>query len=187
MIIYLNMLETEADREIFQKLYEENKPMLWHIARKIVRNEADAEDAVHNCFLRLAENFSRYRNQSYSNLIRLCKAISRNAATDIAREYRKEGDFQEETGCWEDDVVDISPDVLDKLIEQYEKNLLDRAVKKLAGAEKDLIFLQYGLGMKPKEIGKMLNMTSAMVRKRMCRCRNKLVTILEGEEYESLR
>ena len=84
-------------------------------------------------------------------------------------------------------MVDISPDVLDKLIEQYEKNLLDRAVKKLAGAEKDLIFLQYGLGMKPKEIGKMLNMTSAMVRKRMCRCRNKLVTILEGEEYESLR
>lgn len=36
MIIYLNMLETEEDRDVCQKLYEENKQKLFRIANKIL-------------------------------------------------------------------------------------------------------------------------------------------------------
>lgn len=186
-MIYLNMLESDADREIFHKLYVEIKPMLWHVARKIVRNEPDAEDAVHTCFLHLAENFSRYRSQSYDNLIKLCRVISRNAATDITREYRKVSDILEEDVCWEESVVDTSPDVLDKIIKRYESSLLDQAVKQLSVEERELIFMRYALGFKPKKIAKVYHMDYEKVRKKLHRSKNKLAKILEGEEYEGLR
>lgn len=187
MIVYLNMLETEADREIFEKLYEENKQLLWHIIRKVVRNEADVEDALHNCFLHLAENFSRYRDQPYDNLVKLCVVIAKNVATDIAREYQKVGDISEENVDWDEYVEDISPDVLDQVIKKYEEHLLDQAVKQLSEDERKLIFLRYVLEFKPTSIAKIYGMDYEIVRKKLHRSKNKLAKILEGEEYEGLR
>ena len=187
MIVYLNMLETEADREIFQKLYEENKLMLWHIVRKVVRNELDAEDAVHTCFLRLAENFSRYRNQPYGNLVKLCIVIAKNVATDISREYQKAGDIGKENIDWEEHVEDFSPDVLDKVIKKYEEQLLDQAVEQLSDEEKRLVFLRYVLGFKPKKIARIYGMDYETIRKKLHRSKNKLAKILEEDEYEGLR
>ena len=187
MIIYLNMLETDEDREIFAKLYEDAKPMLWHVARKIVRNEADAEDAIHTCFLHLAENFGKYKGQSYENLIKLCNVISKNAATDIARDYGKVGDVLEEDIFWDDNVVDPSPGVLDKLIERYESELLDRAVKRLSPLERELLFVRYVLGFKPMKIARMYRMDYEVVKKKLRNSKYRLAKILEEKEYEGLR
>ena len=61
MIIYLNMLETEDDRDVCQKLYEENKQRLFRIANKILQNTADAEDVVQICFSKIIGDFDDYR------------------------------------------------------------------------------------------------------------------------------
>lgn len=187
MIVYLNMLEAETDREIFQKLYEENKQMLVHIVRKILRNEADVEDAVHTCFLHLAENFSRYRNQPYDNLVKLSIVIAKNIATDMSRDYQKVGDISEEDIGWEEHMEDITPGVLEILIKKYEERLLDQAVKQLSDEERRFIFLRYVLEFKPMTIAKIYNMDYEMVRKKLHRSKSKLAKILEGEEYECLR
>lgn len=187
MIVYFSMLETEAEREVFQRLYEENRQKLYCIAWKILRNEADAEDAVHICFLKVVDKFARYRHLTYKQLARLCCAVVRNAAIDIARENGKKGNYKTEAYNSENDMFDCGTDILAEIIKQYERELVTQALMQLAEEERDFLMLQYDLGLKPKDIGELMDMSSASVRKKMQGCRNKVAKILEGEEYEGLR
>lgn len=184
--MYLTMLETAADKVIFEKLYEENRQKMHFIARKVVHDETNTEDAVHNGFLKLANNFSKYRHKPYEDLVKICTIIVKNAAIDIIRENRKHRRFSGENGFTEDSVPDIAPDILDKIIEQYESALVDEALKELEEAEREILYLQYAAGFKPKEIGEMLDMTSAEVRKKTFVSRNKLAKILERKGFEGL-
>lgn len=187
IIVYLSMLESDSDREIFSRLYNENKQKLIYIARKLVRNDADAEDAVHNCFLNLAENFDKYHNQPYENLAKLCRTITRNAAIDVVRKYETEGDVLNGTELKEDWLLDSSQDVESMLIAQEDIELMDQALMELEEEERDILYLQYVLGLKPKDIAVLYKVTSAVIRKRTFNCRAKLAKILEDEKYESLR
>ena len=186
MIIYFNVLETEADRDVCQKLYEENRQKLFRIANKIVQNRTDAEDAVHSCFSKVINNFEDYRNMSYEELVIMCQTIVKHDAIDIVREHKKTVNFTDEGHLGEDDVVGLSPDILDQLIERHEKTLVTQAIMELKEDERELMYLQYVSELKPKEIAKLLDTTSGAVRKKTLRCRNKLAKILEGYGHESL-
>lgn len=187
MIVYLSMLEGDSDRDIFQKLYDENRQKLYYIAYKILHHEADAEDAVHTCFVKMATKFARYRHLPYEDLVKLCCAIVRHTATDTCREYAKKGIFYDEVGQGEGQIQDTAPDVLEQVIMRFENDLIMQALMQLTEEEREFLNLQYGLGLKPKEIATLLDMSSQAVRKKMMRCRNKLAKVLEGEEYECLR
>ena len=172
-------LRTEENSVILQKLYERSRQKLYYIAWGILHNEADAEDAVHTCFLKIADKFTRYSHLSYDELERLCCTVVRNAATDIAREYEKKGNFIEGFNQDEDDLPDMAPDVLDQLIEKMERQDLVKALMQLDIQERDFLNMQYVLGLKPKVIGKLTGMSSEAVRKKIFRCRVKLAKILE--------
>lgn len=187
MIVYLSMLETDSDRDVFRKLYDENRQKLYYIAFKILHHEADAEDAVHTCFVKMAEHFAKYRHLPYDELVKLCCTIVRHAATDTAREYAKKGYPLDEEGFGEGHVLDQLPDVLDQMIERFENDLIMQALMQLTEDEREFLHLQYGLGLKPKDIATLLGMPPTAVRKKMLRLRNKLAKVLEGEEYECLR
>ncbi len=178
------MLETEEDKVIFHRLYKENRQKLYFIAWRILHNETYAEDAVHAGFLKLANTFGRYRQQPYVNLVKICSITVRNAAIDITRENEKKYNFWDENGKDGDNIADATPDILDELIAKQERSVVAEALMELEEEERELIYLQYTAGMKPKEIGKMLNMTSAAIRKKTFYSRNKLARILESKGYK---
>ena len=43
-MIYFMLLETEEDRKKFQEIYEDNYLKMYHVARSMGRNQADAEN-----------------------------------------------------------------------------------------------------------------------------------------------
>lgn len=55
MIVYLSMIESPEDQSKFELLYTEYRDVMYHVAFKILQNEQDAEDAVHQAFLKIAE------------------------------------------------------------------------------------------------------------------------------------
>ena len=187
MIIYFNVLETEYDRDVCQRLYAENKQKLFRIANKILQNTADAEDAVQSCFSKIIDNFQDYRDIPYDEMVILCQTIVKHEAIDITREHKKTVHFTDGIYLGEDDVVSYTPDVLDQLIEHYEQSLVVQAIMELNEDERELMHLQYVVGLKPKDIAKLFSTTSGVVRKKTLRCRLKLAKILEGYDYECLR
>lgn len=185
--MYVSMLETEQDKITFQKLYEQSKELLYFAAWNILNNEADAEDAVHACFLKLAEKFTEYNHLSYKELENLCYAIVRNKAKDIIRRYQKIVDFPENEGNIEDLIADNAPGILEQLVKKYEKELVKQATMQLTETERHLLYLQYTLGYKAKEIGQIYGLSSEVIRKKMYKCRGKLAKILQEKEYQDLR
>ena len=59
MIIYLQTINDTLDRVKFEQLYQEYKAFMHGIAYQILRNQQDAEDAVHNAFLSIAKNIEK--------------------------------------------------------------------------------------------------------------------------------
>ena len=58
-MIYLQMIDTPADRSKFEQLYLEYRGLMFYVANKILQSEQDAEDAVHQAFLSVAENIEK--------------------------------------------------------------------------------------------------------------------------------
>ena len=56
MLIYLQMIETPEDRTKFEQIYDKYLGLMYHVALKILGNHEDAEDAVHQSFISIAEN-----------------------------------------------------------------------------------------------------------------------------------
>lgn len=56
MLVYLQALDSIEDRTRFEALYTAYRGLMFHAAYGIVKNEQDAEDAVHQAFLSLAEH-----------------------------------------------------------------------------------------------------------------------------------
>ena len=61
MIVYLQMLETEEDRAAFEQLYLTYRSLMYRIAYGILRNQQDAEDAVHQAFLSMIGGFKKIK------------------------------------------------------------------------------------------------------------------------------
>lgn len=53
MIIYLQTIEDPGDRAKFAELYERYRAYMLKIADEILKNPFDAEDALHNAFMKL--------------------------------------------------------------------------------------------------------------------------------------
>lgn len=61
MIVYLQMIEGEEEKLRFAVLYETYRGLMFYTANSILHNSQDAEDAVHQAFISLAENFSKIK------------------------------------------------------------------------------------------------------------------------------
>lgn len=64
MLIYLSMIESEADKSLFEQLYIRYKGLMYHIAYRILQNREDAEDAVHQAFVSIAKNIKKLQRST---------------------------------------------------------------------------------------------------------------------------
>lgn len=52
LTLYLSLISTEAERSRFEEVYSQYRKQMIVIATSILKNEADAEDVVHDVFIR---------------------------------------------------------------------------------------------------------------------------------------
>ena len=180
---YLSLLETEEDKAIFDRLYRENKQKLFFVANKVMGNEMDAEDVVHTCFLNLAEHFHKYRERSYDTLEKMCTTITKNVALDVLRHRKFECTFSESGAYLDGNLPDLDTDVLREVLHNEQADVLERAMLQLTEEERMLMYLRYGMLLKPKDIAELLKSSSVSIRKKTLHCRDKLAKILEVEGY----
>lgn len=59
MLLYLQMLETPEEKSLFEQIYLEYRGLMYHVAYEILHNDQDAEDAVHQAFVKIVENIKK--------------------------------------------------------------------------------------------------------------------------------
>lgn len=171
------MLETEEDKSKFERLYTKFKQDMYYVAFDILKNKEDAEDAVHQSFLKIAEKFTKISSISRNEIKAYIVIISRNTAINL---YRKNKDHAERCAELTEDISDNA----DQFFEQAEQSDLVDAIKSLPQMYKDVLFLFYLQEFSAKETAQMLYITENTVRQRALRAKQMIKKILEeGENY----
>ena len=146
---------------------------MYGIAYSILRNREDAEDAVHNAFVRIADNYSKISNLSCNEIESYIVIIIRNSAIDIYRKNKRDNTSQELTENTSD------RDNLSDMI--ITKELLKAAVKQLPDKYKDVLFLCVYEQHSAKETGKILGISESDVRVRLHRAKTVLKKLMKED------
>lgn len=176
MLIFLSMLDSEEERQIFQKIYEDNYRKMYYVARKIVNGHEMAEDAVQEAFCKLAKHFQRYEGLSGKKMEALCITIAKHQAVDLLREAKHMADADVET------LLLYRPDeehFLEELIEQRDLSLkIKQALEMLPEILKLTLELKYYQELNNREIARLLQLPVKTVEMRLYRGRKKLEELM---------
>jgi len=158
--------DTALSKEEFIILIRENKISLYRIAKGILGNEQDVEDAISESILKAFKNLSHLKKtESFKPwiikiMVNECYSIiNKKSRIDLKDNFEAYGRFYEKE---------------DKKELMYAINTLDKDFKAI-------IILFYYEDMSIKDISKTLNIPQGTVKSRLSRAKDKLKVILESD------
>ena len=86
---FLAALESDADKQAFTKLYEENHIHMEQAAMRILKDQTDAEDAMLNAFVQIIRHFEEIYKIPCDKLHFWCVSIVKNEALTILRKKKR--------------------------------------------------------------------------------------------------
>lgn len=148
---------------IFKEIYERNVDTVYRVCYMYMKNATDAEDAVHNTFLKLFESEKAFESEAHEKawLIRVCSNVCKNMLSHWSRKAQ-----------------DISR------LEIQSEDKTDETLIALCSLPQKLklpVYLHYYDGYTSKEIGKMLGIPDSTVRNRLQKARQLLKEILDDD------
>ncbi len=163
-------------REAFDSLYRKYRPNVLHIARKIMGNEQDAEDAVQEVFARVLDRIGQFRYEaSFSSWLRV---LAKNVCRDILRKKCRHPTESLDSLC---ELNETGIAVKRSLISQEEelimKELLENLhekIDRLKEKHRKLIILRYIDGLSYRKIAQLLGCSESQVKSRLHQARKKL-------------
>lgn len=173
MLIYLQMLDSAKDRSHFEQLYNRYRGLMHYVANKILQNEQDAEDAVHQAFLAIIKNASKIFHKNFDvkcpETRSLVVIIVERKSIDILRQRSRkpEAELDEEITGWEIPLPGDGP--------------LSDAMAKLPARYREVLMLHFDHGYTTKEIARLFDMKQESVQKLIWRAKERLREILEQE------
>jgi RNA polymerase sigma-70 factor (ECF subfamily) len=184
------MIETQEDTDKFTEIYNKYKNMMHNVAFKVLNNTQDAEDAVHEAFLKLARNIPKVESISCKKTETFLVILCRSASIDIYRKNKKErnkADIGEDNDMGS---IKAAPalDTLGELISTEGYNRLIELIYELGDTYRDTIALRFILEWSNNEIADFLGINKNTVEVRINRGRAKLIEMLgKEEEYASIQ
>lgn len=169
LLIYLQLIDDPEDRELFVQLYEKHRVAMFNRANKILNNDQDSEDAVHEAFIKIAENIDKISRLECHKQDRYIVTIIENKAIDA---YRKKRAHPTEPLF---DLAEYS------VIDNYSDGDIARCILKLPHDYREVLLLKFDLELSNKEISDALDISQALVRKRIQRARAELRRICKME------
>lgn len=88
LMFYLEMLDTLEEKVRLEEIYLKYRGAMFRVADSVLHNDQDAEDAVHNAFLRIIKKFSRFQNTAAKDLAPQVIVIARNEAISLQRKKK---------------------------------------------------------------------------------------------------
>ncbi len=176
-MLLLSIIENNQERSMVERLYQNNKSIMFHVAYKILHDKYLAEDAVQQAFIRIINNLKKIDENNCHKTRGFLVVICRNVAKDI---YKSKTNLNKENII--DEIIDFTSDPVELIINRETINKVISEVKGLKPIYKDVMILKYSHGCTNEEISKLLNISSDAIRKRLERARMQLANSLRQEE-----
>ena len=174
--LYLSMVETDEQSSFIEQLFSDYEQIMFRTAFAVLHNDEDAEDAVHEAFLRIIPNIDKITGIAPPRRKSYIVITTRNIAIDHYRSDMKQVDIGD---C---DVKDDDEDVERDVFSQYDCETLNSAISRLTDKLRQVLILYYYHEETTDNIAQILGISAVAVRTRLLRARKALYDILtEGE------
>lgn len=169
MLVYLEMMDTPEEKSKFEVLYVKYKKLMYYVAFGILKNEEDAEDAVHQAFLNVAENMEKIDDAVSVRTKSFLVTIAENRALDICRQRMRRQEVPYEEG-----LIGLNVEYTGSVVLAY-------CITKLPPNLREVILMKYRHGCSDKAIAKAFNVSEVYVRKLIQRAKEKLHDLCQEE------
>ena len=167
----LSTLESNEDKEIFTKIYEQYRPLMERTATRILKEPSDIEDAVQNAFVQIICHFDKIYEIPREELPFWIISIVKNEARAILRKNSRTVSLED----WDrltEDINDISG--YTELVDLFTR---------LPKTYRSVLELKMLHGYTDKEIAKRVGISETAVSSRATRGRTLLREIVEKEGF----
>lgn len=166
--VFIMAIENDDDRTFVAELYTRCQPAMLRRALSILKNESDAEEAVHEAILRVIRHLEKVRMIPRDEVLYYLVTVTETASIDL---YRKRQRESRATIGNENDWAEHLTD--DNTAEQT--MLLERCLAHLPQREIDLLNYYYILELPYKEIARLTGLTAENARMIVCRAKKKVL------------
>jgi RNA polymerase sigma-70 factor, ECF subfamily len=173
------------DPEAVERLVRTESPRLLAVTRRLLRNDADAQDAVQEAFLSAFEGLGRF--QGGSSLSTWLHRIAVNASLMKLRSRRRKPEAAIEDllpGFLEDGHHEVHPrpwPAADSLLERREvRDLVRASIDRLPSSYRTVLMLRDIEELDTEETARALGLTPGTVKVRLHRARQALRTLLDS-------
>lgn len=168
-MLYMQMIDTVEKRTRFEQLYTKYKGLMFYVANQILRETNDAEDAVHQAFVKVAENIDKIHDPDCAKTRSLLVTIVENKAIDL---YRKKRKIHK---------VEYTEENLGLSAEYKGEDSLAGCILKLPARYREMILLKYHHGFSTKEIAKIMGISESNASKLDQRAKKRLYELCREE------
>ncbi len=167
--LFLNLLDTQTEKEKFIELYDTYKDLLYWIALKRTNCNEDAEECVQETFFYIAKHFEKINDVNSKKTKIYLSTIVTGFAINIYNHSNRT------------DIIEIDNETTDlKYFENFQKiELLSVLNKALDEESRVFFYLKYLYNYKSKEIAEVYKVKDSYVRKKLEYARRKLRKQLE--------
>lgn len=174
LMFYLQMIETEEDKQLFVYLYENHKQQMQHVAFGVLHNKELSEDAVHTAFVGVANNMKALHGRSKEDMKNYLLKASKHAAINM---LKKESRQEEYYTVLEYDATENS--VLEELCAKLDREAVVNCISQIKEPYNTVLYCHFVMEMEQKEIASVLQRKPDAVRQQLSRGKKMLQSMLE--------
>ncbi|MEE0818162.1 MAG: RNA polymerase sigma factor [Coprococcus sp.] len=178
-------IDATADRQTMTELYETYEQKMFGIANAILHNDWQAEDAVHEAFVRMVPYLSRCKDVNDEKTKILIVRVIKSAAIDIYRKNKRENTYILDSE--EDWIEDKHNPVEVYLATLSAGEMLKKIIGQLSNDDRKIIEMRCYDGMPVSDIGEILGISTDNVYKRLSRARKRVKEIIAKGEDEDVK
>lgn len=177
LAFYMSLIDNDDDRAKFEILYSKYRKRMVYTAFSVLGNDEDAEDAVHDTFIRIARNMRSIGDPDSVEALSYVLKATKNTAINLSQKNatrNKHIQFE--------DVENISDGQFFeelRIQENYEEVV--EAIRSLNDTYRDVLFYYFVEGMKAKDVADLLDRNKSTIQQQIIRGKKKLLEILEND------
>lgn len=175
---FLLIIETKEEADAVERIFQTQYNRMFRAAVSILKNKNDAEDAVMNTFVYIAEHPERFIDFTSPETIGLISVCTKSAAIDIYRRKKRD----QKSVVYDEELPDPDPigfsDLPSFAVQEENWEILVEEIRRLDAADRILLELKYFYHWKLTEIAELTKTSPAVVSKQINKAKVFLAEIL---------
>lgn len=188
LTFYLTLIDDESDKRSFERLYHSYRKQMLSVARSVLPNDAEAEDIVHDVFVKVASRYmSTIKNLPQEEDVRnyLLKATKNTALNHIKKRARDSVSLNTVLEFHVGTSEDLTDEqFMEKIFAKLEHEKLINALCTLDTKYQEVIYYHFVLEMSIPKVAEVLNRKQGTVKMQLVRGKKLLLSQL-GYDGES--